>query len=44
MATIRKHRGKWQVQIRRAGHRPMSETFHFRKDAETWARHTEAKV
>jgi hypothetical protein len=22
----------------------MSETFHFRKDAETWARHTEAKV
>lgn len=44
MATIRKHRGKWQVQIRRAGHPSMSKTFHFRKDAETWARHTEAKV
>ena len=28
MATIRKHRNKWQVQIRRVGVGPMSEIFH----------------
>jgi hypothetical protein len=41
MATIRKHREKWQVQIRRAGLKPLSKSFTVRKDALEWARHTE---
>lgn len=41
MATIRRHRTKWQVQIRRAGIKPLSKTFAVRKDALEWARHTE---
>ena len=44
MATIRKHREKWQVQIRRAGLRPISKSFKFRKDALEWARHTERQA
>lgn len=44
MATIRKRTGKWQVQIRRAGTRHLSKSFLIRKDAETWARHMEAKA
>lgn len=27
MASVRKRNDKWQVQVRRAGHRPLSETF-----------------
>jgi hypothetical protein len=44
MATIRKHRDKWQVQIRRAGVRPMSKSFTLRKDALEWARHIERQA
>lgn len=44
MATIRKHREKWQVQIRRAGVRPMSKSFTLRKDALEWARHIERQA
>jgi integrase len=44
MATIRKHRDKWQVQIRRAGLRPMSRSFALRKDALEWARHMERQA
>jgi integrase len=44
MATIRRHREKWQVQIRRAGLRPISKSFKFRKDALEWARHTERQA
>ena len=38
MATIRKRGAKWQVQVRRAGCRPVSRSFHVLKDAEAWAR------
>jgi integrase len=41
MASIRKHRDKWQVQIRRKGSSALSRSFHVLKDAEEWARHME---
>jgi integrase len=44
MATIRKRRGKWQVQIRRMGQPPSSKTFLLRADAVTWARQVDAQA
>jgi integrase len=44
MATIRKHRKKWQVQVRRAGARPCSKSFQLRRDAEEWAREMERRA
>lgn len=44
MASIRKREEKWQVQIRRAGHRPISKTFTLRKDALEWARDAERQA
>ena len=44
MASIRKKRNKWQVQIRRKGTRPLTRSFLARKDAETWARSVEVMV
>jgi integrase len=44
MATIRKRGDKWQVQVRRAGHRPFSKTFNVRKDAISWARQSEVQA
>lgn len=44
MASIRKHRNKWQTQVRRDGHAPLSRSFLNRKDAETWARQTEVDL
>jgi integrase len=41
MASIRKRRDKWQVQIRRKGRGALSRSFHILKDAEEWARHME---
>lgn len=41
MATIRKHRNKYQVQIRRKGIAPLSKTFSTHADAKEWARHQE---
>lgn len=43
MATFRKRRGKWQVQVRREGQPALSRTFVYRKDAQAWARDIEAK-
>lgn len=43
MATIRKHRQKWQVQVRRLGHPPLSRSFILRSDAQAWARQVETK-
>lgn len=43
MATIRKHRKKWQVQVRRQGQPPISRSFIFRQDAQAWARQMEVK-
>jgi integrase len=44
MATVRKHRDKWQVQVRRAGIRPISKSFTLRQDALEWARHLERQA
>ena len=44
MATIRKHRGKWQAIVRRKGQGSASKTFHIRRDAERWAREQELKL
>jgi hypothetical protein len=44
MATIRKKRSKWQVQVRRKGMRPVSRTFLLHKDAEAWARQMEVQI
>jgi len=41
MATIRKRRDKYEVQIRRRGFRPLSKSFHLLRDAQAWARHKE---
>ena len=44
MATIRKFRDKWQVQVRRKGHRPLTRSFINRQDAVIWARQTEVLI
>jgi len=44
MASIRKRREKWQVQIRRKGSGAVSRTFRVLKDAQAWARHMEARA
>jgi integrase len=44
MASIRKRRDKWQVQIRQLGHQSLTRSFLNRKDAETWARQTEVSL
>lgn len=41
MASIRRHGSKWQVQIRRKGHRAFSKSFVVREDALKWARKQE---
>jgi integrase len=43
MATIRRRKSTWQVQIRRRGHQ-VSRTFRLRADAELWARQMEAEL
>lgn len=44
MASIRKRRDKWQVQIRQLGHQSLTRSFLNRKDAEAWARQTEVSL
>ena len=44
MASIRKIKSGWQVQIRKQGHQPLTKTFLYRSDAQTWAKETEAKM
>src|SRR5262249_38747074 len=44
MATIRKRKHKWEVQIRRLGLRPISKSFHTSKDAQAWARYMQVKA
>ena len=41
MATIRKHRNRYQVQIRRKGTNPITKTFTLLADAKEWSRHPE---
>jgi hypothetical protein len=44
MPTIRKRGAKWQVQIRRKGQCPVSQSFIAKKDAEMWAREMERRA
>lgn len=44
MATYRKRKTRWQVQVRQLGHRPISRSFHTKADAEIWARGLEAQI
>lgn len=44
MATLRKRNGKWQAQVRRQGHDPVSKSFINRKDAEVWVRDVERRM
>jgi integrase len=44
MATIRKRKQKYQVQVRRIGLRPVAASFHQLKDAQAWARYMELKA
>jgi integrase len=44
MASIRKRGDKWQVQVRRLGHRPQSRSFLKRADAVAWSRQIEAEA
>lgn len=44
MATIRKRNGKYQVQVRRQGCKPISKTFLKLDDAKIWARLTEVEA
>jgi integrase len=41
MATFRKRGTRWQAQVRRSGHSPLSRSFLHRSDAEKWARSIE---
>ena len=44
MATITKHYGRWQVQIRRVNHPSQTKSFTLKKDAEEWARKIEIQI
>jgi|TARA_R110002020_G_scaffold8936_3_gene35853 integrase len=44
MATIRKKREKWCVEIRRSFHKHISKTFISKQDAQRWARETERLI
>lgn len=44
MASFRKRNDRWQAQIRRAGHSPISRTFVSRTEARRWAVAQEAKL
>ena len=44
MASISKHRNKWQLQVRRVGHPPMSRSLIQKADAMAWARQVEQKI
>lgn len=44
MATTRKRGQKWQVQVRRLGHPPISKSFASKAGAEAWARKVEVEL
>jgi hypothetical protein len=44
MATIDNRNGKWRAQVRRKGLGSVSRSFINKKDAEAWARQTEAAI
>ena len=44
MPTIRQRGANWHVQIRRAGHSPLTRSFRHKVDAAAWARKIEAGI
>jgi hypothetical protein len=44
MANIRKRGTKWQVQVRRKGLPPLTQSFHLKQDAQVWARQIELQA
>ena len=44
MAALRNRNGKWQAQVRIKGHAPRTKSFLIKRDAERWARQTEAEL
>ncbi len=44
MASIRKRGDRWQAQVRRLGHPPLTRTFVNKRDAEAWARQRESDL
>lgn len=44
MATISKRGGRWRAQIRRRGHKALSETFETKARAKAWATQQEAEI
>jgi len=44
MATIRRHYGKWQAQVRRAEYPSQTKSFTLKKDALEWARKKEIQI
>lgn len=44
MASIRKHRNKWQAQVRRSGYPALVRSFIQKADAQAWARKTERQI
>ena len=44
MATIRKRRGRWNVSVRRKGHRAIYETFDKKSDAQSFINKVESEI
>lgn len=44
MATVRKRNGKWQAQVRRAGHPGRARSFATKPEAQRWIRDVEAEL
>ena len=44
MATIRKRKGKWFVEIRKKYFKPVRRTFEYKLDAEKYAREKQAEI
>ena len=44
MATFRKRKNRWDVQIRRSGYPAISKTFSHKTDAQKWAVETERQI
>ena len=44
MATIRKHKRKWQALVRRVGHKAIIKSFRSKTEAKKWARSMENKL
>ena len=44
MATIRKRKNKWGVQVRIKGYKNLSKSFRYKEHAIKWARETETKI